>query len=533
MPAVLAAAFFAMPSFSSAEPVLPQAVSPSASSDTSAVVSTGDLSFSPPSSPRANGHTSSEQTDAVPSTPVVSGSGRSVAPARSDVTSAHAPSQQTLGDVRSSWADGFSFGSYGRVVVATDLRGHSGREANIVAHGTRIDEQTYAELEVHRDDRFGNVRTRVVATLGLTGPLFHQSGVWDVHMAVRNLYIEARGTFHPGLSLWVGSRMYRGDDVYLLNWWPLDNLNTVGGGARFDLGESLTFAAHVGTNRLDTLYQYQQIPVVPRDGFGSVQVVLLDRPRIIGSFKTTWWLMGRSARAGVKLSLYAEGHALPEGVRQHPDNSRRELLPADDGLVLGGQVGAYTGVRNTFVNLFFRYGQGLGAYGDLAVPFTLSALQTAARARDVVLALAGNWEWNMLGVLAGAYVRYFRDADAALYGRNDLVEGTFVLRPSVWLGEHFGLAVEGSYQAVQFNMLDPVTGIGPRSASLFRFGLIPYVTPAGRGNFTRPHLRVIYAVTLRDAGARRLYPPDDPFGSNDVEHFLGIGCEWWFNSSYL
>jgi hypothetical protein len=31
--------------------------------------------------------------------------------------------------------------------------------------------------------------------------------------------------------------MYRGDDVYLLNWWPLDNLNMVGGGARYNAGE--------------------------------------------------------------------------------------------------------------------------------------------------------------------------------------------------------------------------------------------------------------------------------------------------------
>jgi maltoporin len=430
-------------------------------------------------------------------------------------------------------ADGFSFGSYGRVVAATDLRGHTGREANIVAHGTRIDEQTYAELEVHRDDTFGHVRTRVVATLALTGPLFHQNGTFDVRMAVRNLYIEERGALDRNLALWVGSRMYRGDDVYLLNWWPLDNLNTVGGGARYDVGDAVTLAAHVGTNRLDSAYQYQQIRVTPRDGVGATQVVLLDRPRFISSFKATWWLMGRTSPAGVKVSVYGEAHALPEGVRQNTDNTRTELLPADSGWVLGAQVGAYTGVRNTYVNLFFRYAQGLGAYGDLAVPYTLTARQTSARARDVVLALAGNWESGPFGLLAGAYVRYFQDADAAIYGRNDLVEGTLALRPQVWIGEHFGIAIDASYQAQSFNMLDPVTGTGPRSASMWRFGVIPFVSPAGRGSFTRPHLRLIYAATVRDAGAQRLYAPDDPFAFNAVEHYLGLGCEWWFNSSYL
>jgi maltoporin len=42
---------------------------------------------------------------------------------------------------RRTLLDGFSFGSYGRVVVSSDLRGHSGREANLVAWGTRIDDQ--------------------------------------------------------------------------------------------------------------------------------------------------------------------------------------------------------------------------------------------------------------------------------------------------------------------------------------------------------------------------------------------------------
>jgi hypothetical protein len=428
---------------------------------------------------------------------------------------------------------GFSFGSYGRVGIGTDLRGHTGRPANLVAHGTRIDEQTYAEIQLHRDDNFGSVHTQVVATLAVSGPLFHETGRFDAQLAVRNLYVEARNIFTRGLALWAGSRMYRGDDVYLLNWWPLDNLNTVGGGARYDIGNWVTVYGHVGTNRLDNSYQVQTIPVVPRDGIGPASVTLLDRPRIIGSLKATWWLFGRSAPAGIKLSLYGEVHGLPEGVRRNDDTTRLELLPADGGYVLGAQVGLYTGQRNTFVNLWFRYAQGLGAYGDLAVPYTVTATQTSARARDVVVALAGNYEWRFLGVLLGAYVRYFQDADTAAYGRNALVEGTLVVRPTIWIGERAGVAIEGSYQAVQYNMLDPVTGQGAAGGSLWRFGVMPFVTPAGRGNFTRPHIRLIYAITARSEGARRLYPPDDPFARNDLEHFLGLNCEWWFNSSYM
>ncbi len=451
-------------------------------------------------------------------------------PATAPVTT---PVQLPPPPARRTLLDGFSFGSYGRVVVSSDLRGHSGREANLVAWGTRIDDQTYTELEVHRDDDFqGGIHTRVVATLAVQGPLFHQSGTWDANIAVRNLYIEARDVLTRGLSLWVGSRMYRGDDIYLLNWWPLDNLNTVGGGARYDVGNHLTFALHAGSNRLDTNYQFQRIRVTPRDGIGAASVVLLDRPRFITSLKGTFWLNGRTAASGLKISLYGEAHALPDGVRQNAETGDRELLRADGGYVLGGQVGAYTGRRDTFVNVFFRHAQGLAAYGDLAVPYTVTSAQTSQRAQDTRLAFSGNFEHEFFGVLAGGYIRYFRDADPSLYGRNDLWEGTVVVRPTVWFGQHVGLSAEGSYQMQAFNMLDSVTGRA-RTASAWRFGVIPFVTPAGRGNFTRPHLRAIYAATLRDDGALRLYAPDDPFGRFNVEHYLALSCEWWFNSSYL
>ena len=429
-------------------------------------------------------------------------------------------------------ATGFTFGTYGRVVVASDLRGHSGRSGNIVAYGTRLDLPTYAELEFHYDHAFGDVRTRMVATIGINGPLFHYSGDFSLLAAVRNLYMEESGALLRNLSVWVGSRMYRGDDIYLLNWWPLDNLNTVGGGARYDFGSSFSLAAHVGVNRLDDPYQLQTMSVAPRFGFGPVTALLLDRPRVIASLKGTYWFAGRTASAGFKLSLYSEYHSMASGVRQTESNVR-ELLPADQGYVVGAQFGGYTGVRNTFFNLFVRYGQGLGAYGDLRVPVAMVATRTSERAQDFVVAATGNWDLGPFALMAAGYVRYFRDADPNVFSRDALWEGTLVARPIVYFGQHAGLALEASYQSVVMDTLDPVTGSGPWRASVLRFGAIPFITPGGRGSFTRPHLQLIYLLTVRDEGARRLYAPDDPFGFNTVEHFLGIATEWWFNSSYL
>src|SRR5450755_3451215 len=67
----------------------------------------------------------------------------------------------------------FEFGSYGRVVIASDGRGGTGRDANVIAHGDRIDEDSYGELELRREDRFApNLTTKVVWTLGFFPPFF-------------------------------------------------------------------------------------------------------------------------------------------------------------------------------------------------------------------------------------------------------------------------------------------------------------------------------------------------------------------------
>ncbi len=78
-------------------------------------------------------------------------------------------------------------------------------------------------------------------------------------------------------------------------------------------------------------------------------------------------------------------------------------------------------------------------------------------------------------------------------------EGTLVVRPQLYLGEHWGLALEGSYQERRYGVIDPVTG-SQLDASEWRGGIIPYFSPSGRGSYKRPQLRAIYAITDRNQG---------------------------------
>ncbi|HQK16826.1 MAG TPA: carbohydrate porin, partial [Polyangiaceae bacterium] len=215
-------------------------------------------------------------------------------------------------------SEGFHFGSYGRVRAATDLRGGGPQYGNLVAHGSRLDSEPYLELEFREvqypDDKNKDLRVRVVSTLAFAGDPFHYTGRWESHMALRNMFVDVQGVGDKGLTLWAGARMYRGDDIYLLDFWPLDNLNTVGAGAVLDVGSGTRVQAHVGSNRLlDSDFQYQARLVPSRDDFGTDLAVTLDRPRVLASTKITQYFNGFQAVRGFKSSLVAEGHYLPEG----------------------------------------------------------------------------------------------------------------------------------------------------------------------------------------------------------------------------
>jgi maltoporin len=431
----------------------------------------------------------------------------------------------------------FEFGSYGRVYAASDLRGGTGRGTNVVAFGPRIvDEGNYAELELRREDKWSErVKGRVVATLALFPPFFHFTGKATQAIGVRNLY--AQGTY-DNVTMWAGSRMYRGDDIYLLNWWPLDNQNTVGGGVGAPIykskGEGTAYETilqlHAGQQRLDNAYQFQQVPVVAPFGFGTVDVTKLDRPRTIETAKLTQFIRPGGGTAGFKAILYGELHQLAAGTFRDPLTNVDRGLPSDTGWMLGSQLTYFTGKRDTYASLVMRHARGIAAYDPLAVPGTFAIDRTVSGASETQIALSGNYEQEHFSVLYAAYVRFFRDGSPSETSIQKYDEGAAVIRPSVFLGEYFGISLEGSYQQRRMATLLPGTD-DALNASVAKVGVMPYFSPSGRGSYKRPQIRLLYVASFRDSGTRALYPVEDVFSQRSTEHFLGLGAEWWFNSS--
>ncbi|MEM9188608.1 MAG: carbohydrate porin [Myxococcota bacterium] len=421
---------------------------------------------------------------------------------------------------------GFRFGSYGRVVVASDLEGGTGSNADITSRNPRIDEGTYVELELARRDRPFDLRLDIVATLAFAGPLFHFDGDFEERFAIRNLYAEVGDLLTPDLNVWVGSRMVRGNDIYLLDFWPLDNLNLVGAGVRYAYQDLFELGVHGGLSRPNDPFQQQTVSTIAPSGFTPAEFDLLDRPRLVIAGKGVGYLPGLPF--GAKLVLYGEGHSLPSGVRQ-TESGIEEALPSEDGFVLGAQLGLWS-ERWMSANLSFRYARGLGVFDPLSVPYVEGAPRSTRGASELRVGFSGHLDQGPLGVLVGAYYRRFSDGDDARFGGGELAEGAIAVRPQLWLGNIIGIALEGSYQRLETNRLDDSSG-QMNGGSVTKLGVIPFISPNGRGSYTRPHLRIMYVATMRDEGARALYPARDPRSAASVEHFLGVGAEWWFDST--
>ncbi len=324
--------------------------------------------------------------------------------------------------------------------------------------------------------------------------------------------------------------MYRGDDIYLLDYWPLDNLNTVGAGIYKKQG-SVRIEAHIGANRILSAYQYQDFSV-PGPYIGAVKVVTLDRQRFISSLKAEYLHFGSTVSWKVK--GYGEWHYLPSGTYNALENEEdRLLLPADRGLVLGFQAGAWR--DTTFINLFFRYSKGLAAYGEFSTPMgvgfspDLAPDYTAWNAWDVVGGFSMNLDLGRLGVQAGGYIKWFEDADSESADFDDGVEGVLVVRPYFWIYKGFALGAEFSHQYSDRRGLNPWDD-GPAQPRVTKIALIP-TWFSGKSTYSRPAIRVFYEMIHLNEDARRLFPPEDVRYGTAVYHVFGVNAEWWFNSS--
>jgi maltoporin len=428
----------------------------------------------------------------------------------------------------------FWFGSYGRVGLSTDDQGGEGQKRQVTPYAPRLIEDNYLELDLgYKAYRGRHGQVDVVTTISAFDQLFHYNGSADAQLALRRMYAEVRHV--GGTQVWtsLGSRWLRGNDIYLMNFWPLDDLNTLG----LTLGHSgkrHEAWIHAGVSRLNHRSQTQYVDVPSANNFGAESVLMLNRQRlIIASLYERRYSLGK--RGGWKWKLYTEYHALPSGEETLEGSfTDQRTLPDDAGLIAGLQLGMWgVGHPSDHLNLWARYGRGLAIYDELGSPSAVNRDKRSWDAEEWRLALAGNWGLSTahgLSVQWGSYIRHYRDADELSVDYDDRVEGSVVVRPQLNLNGFFTPAVEASAQWSQAGGNHPVT-LSTQAAQVYQLALIPAISfsrGAHLDAYTRPQLRLIYAVSFLNDAALSRYPERDPRSQGEVAHYLGARAEWWF-----
>lgn len=422
-------------------------------------------------------------------------------------------------------------GSYGRIQASTDLSGGRGSGVQVASIGPRLQLAPYLELDVGWDAVLDDgVEVTVLVTPGVSGDVFHYDGSFADDIALRNLYAEVRGLAGGDVSAWAGSRMYRGDDIYLLDTWPMDNLNTLGGGLAWSPGRS-AIALHGGVNRLSRgEWQVQDATVADPGAVDGETVRVLDRQRGIASLKAEHRIPVGDLT--LRLKLYGEAHALPAGERLVSDTEGTRIpqaLPADHGALIGLQASLWGWGDQSFVHLWVRHATGLAATGELVVPtggFD-DDLRVAA-SRSTAVAVTGNTEHGVFGVQWAGVLQARADADGQRVDFDDRVEAVGVLRPNLWIGRHGALSLELSHQLVRPNGLNPRTDAFD-VANVTQVSLIPALQVAP-GAYTRPRIQAVGTLTHLSDGARAFFNSSDLRSQRSTLVYLGVGAEWWIDS---
>ena len=375
-------------------------------------------------------------------------------------------------------------------------------------------------------------------TLAFDSTLFHETGDFDARPALRNMYLDAQVTEH--VSAWGGSRMYRGDQVYLVDRWLLDDLNTIGAGVlyrrrdgdRADRGNILELAAHAGVNRLDRDFQFQEIDAMD-PAHGATTVTQLNRQRKLVSGTASYTLDGDGQRPSVRAKVHGEYHAISAGTRERMDGTLQDL-PADSGFLIGTEVALYgftpkqPAYRGHF-NGYLRYAKGLAAFDELAPPTSFGADLRTTNANELLIGMGGAWDSRFGNLLVAAVSRRFIDADPPGADRDDRWEYAIVARPLAAVTREVFAGADVSYQAQFPRGLDP-NALLAQDPAVFQIAPMIVYSPLGPSAYDRPQLRLVYRAAHRNQAARELFAPEDPRTRQTWAHFLGVQVEWWFNS---
>ncbi len=446
---------------------------------------------------------------------------------------------------KGNWFD-VGFGSYGRMGVSwtTDNISTQGRRLNLNNMGSiggRMEEQDYLELgmafhmrpvALKADSTEINVQFRT-SVFSRSVALFGNSNtesLGGLTIALPEAYAEARNVFTRGLNLWVGSRLYRGPDVHMADYFYFNDHSGQGAGIEYKRSRfHVNFVGSTDTTTTVPPYFFLNI----KSGTQSLEI----RNRLVYTLEQDIKLSPRSL-----LSLMGEFHRIGDPGRVIDSTNVLLSFPGDFGWVLGvrHQTDLLLSLEpGSFNQLGIRYGSRIANGGDGGSARTW---ETFGAVDTTTFKFGNAYSWHIVDHFLLNFSRRFSLNGYFIYNqskgaaRSSDVSKTYLGREVFNRKEDLSIGLKGVFYLSDIFHWQTELHLSQRKDGtqdwyrMAKLSLVPTLAIRGeRSVWSRPHFRFIYSLAWFNKLARdHLYSPYlDLAGPKEWGHFFGIRAEWW------
>jgi len=448
--------------------------------------------------------------------------------------------------------NGFSFGSYGRVGVDWSFEngGSIGRRLNLNNMGSiggRMEEQDYLELypafhfkPFNEDDpTLIKVQTRFALysqSLSLFGNSTSTS-LGGLAFSVPEIYAEANNINGKDLSIWIGARLNRTEELHIADHFFFDDHSGQGFGINYkNTRFSTIFVSSTDTSANFPPYFYLNI------GDGVANLAL--RQKLVFTLEHDFSLSERNAITGLfEFHRMGDTESKDEIPTQPIETDSLDIIlnyPSDYGFVFGAKLITKLGNSSGAYNkLAVRYGTRLANGGDGGhsktwMTFGAPDLEKVSFESAYSLSIVDEIKFNLSeDNNLNAYVVFTQSKGAAdtngkaktylgreIYNRKqDLTIG---FRDVHFLTEKIHILSEFHYSQRKDGEDDTYT--------YQKISLSPTFVPTGhRDSGARPHFRFVSSLAhYNDAAKENLYSPYLQYvGKKQWGYYFGVKMEWW------
>lgn len=444
-----------------------------------------------------------------------------------------------------------SIGSYGRVGVDWSFvnGGSIGRRLNLNNMGSiggRLEEQDYLEVATafHFAPKEGNetsinaqVRFSMYSnSLSMFG-YSSTTSLGGLTLAVPEIYVEARDINGKDLSIWIGSRLYRGPDVHIADHFYFNDHGGQGFGVEFKKTRLATMFVSA-TDTTSTLPPYFYLNV--KTGTPSAELrqrtVLLAEQDFELDENNSITVLGEYHKMAD-----ADSSTIPKDGVGIADKEVIVNFPSDNGFVLGLRhtLNFKNMISGSFNDFTIRYGSGIANGGDGGVSKTWATFGAPdlddlnfkgayswAFVDQAVFNLTEKYSLNAYTILTSSKGGASTNGLAKTYfGRevyNRKFDFTVGMRNQHFISDYFHLLTELHYSQ-RTDGENPV-------ASMTKLSVAPVYVPTGQKDvWARPHLRFVASLAYyNDYAKESLYSPYLEFaGAEKWGYYFGVKAEWW------